>query len=150
MAVIDFIRDAGENLIRRRKNENSADPSAVVTRLKQLGLVIDDLEIIVEGEKAVLKGAARSFGDREKALIVVGNVKGIAKVEDQLSPETGPHGASFFHTVVRGETLADIAQQHYGNAELMDQILIANHPVITHPSALYPGQKLRVPPLNDS
>ena len=150
MAVIDFIRDAGENLIKRRKGEQQADSSAVVARLNQLGLTIDDLEIIVEGETATLKGFARNFGEREKAIIVVGNVKSIASVDDQLSPPAGPNGASFFHTVVKGETLADIAQQHYGDADMMDQILIANHPVITHPSALYPGQKLRVPPLNEA
>jgi len=150
MAVIEFIRDAGENLIKRRKGSSGADTSAVVSRLSQLGLKIKDLEITIDGETAIVKGSAQSFGDREKALIVVGNIKGISNVDDQLSPPSGPNGASYFHTVVRGETLADIAQQHYGDADMMDQILIANHPVITHPNALYPGQKLRIPPLNDS
>jgi len=50
-----------------------------------------------------------------------------------------------FHTVVRGETLSKIAQQHLGNANKYPAIFDANNPILTNPDKIYPGQVLRIP-----
>lgn len=150
MAIIHFVRDAGENLIKRSKDGHVLGTDALQQRLRQMGLHIKDLDISIKDELATVTGEVRNLGEREKAIIIIGNVKGIARVKDCFSPGLEGGASPYFHTVVRGESLADIALQHYGDAEMIDQILVANYPVITQATVLYPGQKLRVPPLNDS
>lgn len=150
MAIIHFVRDAGENLIKRAKDGSVLDTDALQQRLRQMGLRIKDFDISINGELATVTGEVKNLGEREKALIIIGNVKGIGRVKDHFLPALEGGASPYFHTVVRGETLADIALQHYGDAEKIDQILIANYPIITQATVLYPGQKLRVPPLNDA
>lgn len=148
MAKFQFVRDAGENLLKRRAG-GKLDTRAIDNRIKQMGLGINDLLLTISEDEVKAEGLARNFGDREKAILLIGNVRGIASVDDQIMPEHPSEAYSQFHTVIKGETLENIAQQYYGDEKKFDQILIANHPLITHPRGIYPGQKLRVPPLND-
>ena len=149
MARFQFVRDAGENLLKRRAS-GMIDIRAIDNKIKQMGLGISDLVLTIFEDEIRAQGIARNFGDREKAILLIGNVRGVASVDDQILPEQVDASYSQFHTVIKGETLESIAQQYYGDEKKFDQILIANHPLITHPRGIYPGQKLRVPPLNDS
>ena len=54
---------------------------------------------------------------------------------------------SQFHDVVKGDTLSAIAKKYYGDASKYPVIFEANKPMLTHPDKIYPGQKLRIPPL---
>ena len=56
-------------------------------------------------------------------------------------------GESQFHDVVRGDSLSAIAKEYYGNANKYMAIFEANKPMLSHPDKIYPGQKLRIPPL---
>jgi nucleoid-associated protein YgaU len=76
----------------------------------------------------------------------VGNTKGVARVDDQLSVETPAPEAVFF-TVQRGDTLSKIAKEQYGNAGKYMVIFEANKPMLKDPDRIYPGQALRIPPL---
>lgn len=49
------------------------------------------------------------------------------------------------HTVARGETLAAIAKQWYGAANLWSRIFEANRSQIIDPNRIFPGQLLRIP-----
>ena len=49
------------------------------------------------------------------------------------------------HTVVRGDTLAQIAQQWYGAANEWNRIFEANRFQIVNPNRIFPGQVLRIP-----
>jgi nucleoid-associated protein YgaU len=55
--------------------------------------------------------------------------------------------AAVFHTVERGDTLSGIAKKHYGSAMKYPVIFEANKPMLEHPDKIYPGQNLRIPPL---
>jgi nucleoid-associated protein YgaU len=50
-----------------------------------------------------------------------------------------------FYTVVKGDTLSKIAQQHYGSANKYPLIFEANKPMLKDPDEIYPGQVLRIP-----
>jgi LysM repeat protein len=53
------------------------------------------------------------------------------------------------YTVVKGDTLSKIAKEFYGNANKYPLIFEANKPMLSHPDKIYPGQMLRIPPLDD-
>ena len=54
------------------------------------------------------------------------------------------------YTVQKGDTLWKIAEVHYGKGQgaKYTQIFEANTPMLSHPDKIYPGQVLRIPPLN--
>jgi nucleoid-associated protein YgaU len=58
-----------------------------------------------------------------------------------------PEPEATFYTVQRGDTLSKIAREHYGNASKYPVIFEANQPMLREPDKIYPGQKLRIPPL---
>ena len=91
-----------------------------------------------------MKGQVATQEIREKIVLAVGNVEGIAKVEDRLEV-TSPQPAARYYTVVKGDTLSKVAKQHYGDANKYPQIFEANKPMLKHPDKIYPGQVLRIP-----
>ena len=52
------------------------------------------------------------------------------------------------YTVVKGDTLGKIAKEFYGNAAKYPLIFEANKPMLSHPDKIYPGQMLRIPPID--
>ncbi len=54
------------------------------------------------------------------------------------------------HVVEKGDTLSKIAKAVYGNANKYMAIFKANQPMLSDPDKIYPGQTLRIPPLDDA
>jgi nucleoid-associated protein YgaU len=153
MGLIDFIKDAGELIFGQTKEPPSADvnaesaASAALTKsVTDLGIPIENLSIQVKGDVAMVSGTAKSQADREKVVLAVGNIKGIAQVDDQIAVETREAEATFY-TVQRGDTLSKIARELYHDASKYPVIFEANRPMLKDPDKIYPGQKLRIPPL---
>ena len=153
MGLIDFVRSAGEKIF--GSGEAAASPtkdeavlSKRATALEQhvgkLGLPVEGLKIKVADDVAYVRGTVATQEQREKIVLVVGNVEGIAKVEDRLEV-TSPQPEGRYYTVAKGDTLSKIAKQHYGDANKYGQIFEANKPMLKHPDKIYPGQVLRVP-----
>jgi nucleoid-associated protein YgaU len=153
MGLIDFIKDAGELIFGRATEAPSGDAKeeadagvALAKSLTTLGIPVEDLSVQVKGDIATVSGKAKSQADREKAVLVVGNTKGIAQVDDQITVET-PEPEATYYTVQRGDTLSKIAREHYSDASKYPRIFEANRPMLKDPDKIYPGQKLRLPPL---
>jgi nucleoid-associated protein YgaU len=153
MGLIDFIKDAGEMLFGQGKEATAGDTKAeadasdaLKKTLSTLGIPLDNLSIQVNGDKATVSGAAMNQADREKAVLVIGNTKGIAQVDDQITVAKSEPEAKFY-TVERGDTLSKIAREQYGDASKYPTIFEANRPMLKDPDKIYPGQKLRIPPL---
>ena len=91
-----------------------------------------------------MHGTAATQETREKVVLALGNVEGIAKVNDAMQVASAS-AASRFYTVQKGDTLSKIAKEQYGDANKYPQIFEANKPMLTHPDKIYPGQKLRIP-----
>ena len=71
---------------------------------------------------------------------------GVATVNDKMEVED-PQPEAQYHEVVSGDNLSKIAKNFYGDANKYPLIFEANKPMLTHPDKIYPGQLLRIPPL---
>ena len=153
MGLIDFIRSAGEKVF--GTGEAAAAPTtdeavlskratALEEHVRGLALPVEGLKIKVAGDVAYVKGTTTTQEAREKVLLAVGNVEGIARVEDRIDVAT-PQPEARFYTVVKGDTLSAIAKKQYGDANQYPKIFEANKPMLRHPDKIYPGQVLRLP-----
>ena len=153
MGLIDFVRAAGEKIF--GTSDASAAPTkdegvlskratALEDHVQSLRLPVEGLKIKVADDVAYVKGLVATQEIREKVVLAVGNVEGIAKVEDRLEV-TSPQPEARYYTVTKGDTLSKIAKQHYGDANKYPQIFEANKPMLKHPDKIYPGQVLRIP-----
>ena len=164
MGLIDFVKEAGQKLglgggepeEKKKQAEGGAvatvdqdkidrrRAAALVDLLEKMELEIEDLSVRVDGDVAALSGKARSQAEREKAVLVVGNTAGIARVDDGLTVAE-PEPEATYYTVVAGDTLSKIAKEQYGNAMEYNRIFDANRPMLSDPNKIYPGQVLRIP-----
>ena len=55
--------------------------------------------------------------------------------------------ATKIYEVVSGDSLSKIAKREYGNANEWKRIFDANQDLLKDPDKIYPGQKLKIPPL---
>jgi nucleoid-associated protein YgaU len=140
MGLWSFVKDAGKSLFGSKAEAATVpDAAALKQEVKDLGLNADAVEIKVEGDKVVVKGDSLTAEEKEKVILAVGNVAGVAQVEAETAEEP------VFHTVVKGDTLSAIAKKTLGNANRYNEIFEANRPMLTHPDKIYPGQMLRIP-----
>jgi nucleoid-associated protein YgaU len=148
MGLLDFVQDAGENLLAKvRGTPTDAEVEQALTRQVQgLGIAGGDLQIRFSDGVATVQGTARSQEEREKIVLAVGNTKGVARVDDQLKVER-PEPEAKLYTVKRGDSLSKIAKREYGDAMKYPVIFEANTPMLKDPDKIYPGQVLRIPPL---
>lgn len=135
----------GEQEVNERM-ENEKAARKLEETIQNLHLEAKDLKITIENEMAIVSGLAVDQATREKVLLVVGNVEGISQVDDKMEVEK-EEPESVFHTVERGDTLGKIAEEHYGLANKYMVIFEANKPMLSEPDKIYPGQVLRIPPL---
>jgi nucleoid-associated protein YgaU len=144
MGIWDFIKEAGEFLgIGGAKADEPPKPEDLQANIKKLGLPAEGLQIKVEGDKVIVSGKAPSQEVKEKIILALGNVAGVAKVEDNIETPSGEQAT--FYTVQKGDTLSAIAKKQYGDPNKYNTIFEANKPMLTHPDKIYPGQVLRIP-----
>lgn len=74
---------------------------------------------------------------------------GVTSSEDVLEGGGGGSLGVRMHTVVRGDTLSDIAKRFYGKAGMWPILFEANRDKLDNPDLIHPGQELRIPPLED-
>lgn len=142
MAILDFIKDAGEKLA--EIGQDAVLAQKIEERIIKHGVKVKDLQVVVKEDQVFLKGTPGTIEDREKALLLAGNVRGIAKVTDALVVK-GDLGRTRYHVVAKGDTLSGISKKMYGDANKYMKIFEANKPMLDHPDKIYPGQVLRVP-----
>lgn len=164
MGLFSFIKNAGAKVFGSKKNtkdknvvvskenekdeelENQKAAEKLETTVKDLNLKVENLKIHIKNDMATITGKAYDQSTKEKVVLVVGNVEGIAQVDDNMEVENKEPEA-VFHTVERGDTLGKIAKEHYGSANKYPEIFEANKPMLTDPDKIYPGQVLRIPAL---
>ena len=149
--MFDFAKEAGQalrNAIGGGKDDVSAQELAETLRAK--GVTIENGRISIQGDTATINGVADSQAEKEKAILILGNTKGVARVNDQIQVRAGETvqqvgQASRFYQVKSGDTLSKIAKDVYGDANQYPQIFEANRPMLKDPDEIYPGQVLRIP-----
>ena len=151
MGLFSFIKGAGSKLFKKKDKEESSAPvelskeDALKAEVSRLGIPCEEL-CIDFADHVIVTGTAPTNADREKIILAVGNVEGVASVSDNISV-TNPEPESTFHEVKSGDTLSKISLAVYGDAMKYNIIFEANQPMLEHPDRIYPGQILRIPAL---
>jgi nucleoid-associated protein YgaU len=158
MGMFSFLKDIGEKLFGTGSAQaavtaaNAAKPTdeeiakALKAKVDGLGLDVTELDVTFSEGKAYVQGKTTSQAVREKVILAVGNSMGVSEVHDNIAVAT-PEPEAQFYEVAKGDTLSKIAKQFYGDANKYNAIFEANKPMLSHPDKIYPGQKLRIPPL---
>ena len=156
MGFFDFVKDAGEKLFGGGEPSATEKAEILTKTINDLGLdVVSHPKVIVNDDEAHVYGITPSQELREKIVLAAGNTEGIARVDDRMkvrapaAPEPwGAQGAAGeVHTVVSGDSLSRIAKHFYGDAMKYPTIFERNKPMLTDPDRIYPGQVLRIPPI---
>ena len=174
MGIFDFIKNAGNKVFKRDKDDDGDSVEDVRRHLASHGVSTQDVTIMVDGEKVTLMGYVPTMDVKEKTVLLAGNIDGISKVDDRLhvgvrpgkatgavagstqgtgtgkvamSPDEtpGPQWQSRIYTVEKGDTLSAISKKMYGDASDYNIIFEANKPMLADPDKIYPGQVLRIP-----
>ncbi|SDH74368.1 peptidoglycan-binding protein LysM [Alloyangia pacifica] len=138
MGLFSFLKGKGKKL----GTEPTPAKAELEGELDSLGLDKTgvDIEVDPESSKVTIKGQPKDQETREKMILAVGNIEGVAAVEDEAE---GP--APVFHTVEEGENLWKIAEATLGDGARFNEIFEANKPMLSDPDKIYPGQVLRIP-----
>ncbi len=175
MGLFNFVKSVGEKL---GLGEQAPDAQSIKTALDGLNLGTENVTVAVENGKAILTGAVKDQATLEKAILAVGNLHSIESVNtDNLKVENGQKSASnqtaqastaqtssasqpsgsqpaepHFYEVKKGDTLWKIAEEVYGkgHGDKNKIIFEANKPMLKSPEKIFPGQKLRIPDLNQA
>ena len=159
MGLFSFIKEAGEKLFGSAHAAGAAAAStqaeldakaaeAISVYIAAQNLGVNDVAVRFDGTagRVTVTGTAPTQAAKEKVTLCCGNVASVTSVDNQMSVIQAEPEAQY-HDVVRGDTLSAIAMKYYGDANKYPVIFQANKPMLTHPDKIYPGQKLRIPPL---
>ncbi len=161
MGVFSFLKDAGAKVFGKDNDEAAtkaaaAKDAASAENLERqrgvalrgvvdaIGIPIENMDLKVSGDKATIYGQVQEQAHKEKLILALGNVNGIASVDDRLTV-TNKEPEADFYEVKSGDSLSKIAKKYYGDAKAYDAIFEANKPMLKDPDKIYPGQMLRVP-----
>ncbi len=138
MGLWNFVKGAGKSIF--GGGDETASAETLNKEVADLGIDTTGLDIKVDGDKVTVSGGDNlSAEEREKVILAVGNVEGVAEVEAEVDNEPK------FHTVEKGDTLWAVAEKALGNGARYKEIFEANKPMLTDPDRIYPGQNLRIP-----
>lgn len=152
MGLFSFLKNAGSKILRDKAEKNNSKKEAIdKNREKALehkvlhsGIEVENLDLELQGDQVTVYGHTSSQANREKIILLLGNVQGIAAVDDRISVVNTEAEATFY-TVESGDSLSKIAKSHYGDALKYMVIFEANQPLLEDPNKIYPGQVLRIP-----
>jgi nucleoid-associated protein YgaU len=150
MGFFDFISDAGKKLL-GKGDDSAAIKEEIESSFSELP--VDGLTVTVEGDTVTLAGVAQNYPTREKAILIAGNVEGIAQVNadqlvtlEQISEDNVREmPEEIFYSIAKGDTLWAIADKFYDDGSKYTHIVDANLEVIKNADLIYPGQMIRIP-----
>ena len=152
MGLLDFVANIGKKVF----PANVKPEEAAIKIKKEIDaaqLNIKDLTVVMANETCALGGECPDFIAYQKAILIAGNIEGVANVDAQnfkiavaTSEKTEPEVE--YYTIVKGDNLSKIAKKFYGDANKYPKIFEANKEVIKDPDLIFPGQKIRIPALD--
>ncbi len=157
MGLFSFIKDAGAKLFGHKEEEVVASKSIqeinfekaqkLMANINAEGLPVEDLNVVIDGERALVFGSVPDIKTKEIVILMVGNTEGVAEVDDRMDVKSD-EAESRFYTVKKGDYLSKISKEVYGDASKYNVIFEANKPMLKDPDLIYPGQVLRIPELD--
>jgi nucleoid-associated protein YgaU len=141
MGLFDFVKEIGHKLFNR--DEEAAEK--IKKHIEAMNPGITGLEVNYTNGVVSLSGQAASAEAMEKAVLMAGNVQGVADVKiDGLQAPPVKEKVEYY-IIKKGDTLSAIAKQFYGKANDYPKIFEANREVIKDANLIFPGQKIRIP-----
>ena len=139
MGLFDFVVDAGKKLGLVGGGSGKANPAKIeatasaslIKEIQKHGLEVRDLGVQFQDSVAVVTGEVDTQEVGEKVILVVGNVEGVAQVEDRLTV-VNPQPQAVFHTVggvTRSPRSQGLLRERYEVAGHFE----ANRPMLTDP-----------------
>jgi len=148
MGLFDFVKDVGRQIF--DTDAEAADNIKQHLEIKTTG--ISNLDVKFDDGVVTLCGDCNSQATKDTAVLIAGNIKGVAKViSDDLKAPPPPAKQkqkapeAEFYTIVSGDTLGAIAKRFYGKASMYTKIFEANREIISDPNKIYPGQTIKIP-----
>ena len=114
MGFFSFLKNAGAKIFSNKAaaNDETAKVDKIIA-LKEavlnLELDINDFDIDIDGDTVNVKGVTDSQEIREKVILALGNVRGVATVVDEIEVVT-PEPEAVFYEVKSGDSLSKIAK----------------------------------------
>ena len=152
MGMFSFLSDAGKKIMGKGDDGEAIKKEIEdsFTELPVIGLVV-----AVDDDTVTLAGVANDIATREKAILIAGNVEGVANVnaDELVSPEIIASAnvrdlpEPVFYTIAKGDTLWGISTDFYKDGAKYPMIVEANLEVIKDADKIYPGQAIRIPTL---
>lgn len=154
MPLFSFVRDAGASIFGADEEaaESQVRSRRIKDHLRHFDLRVDGIEAELEGDTLVLTGEADTLREKNRILATAGNVRGIGSIDDRITLDASEPAADAetpFYTVQSGDYLSKIAREVHGDANKYGLLFEANRPMLESPDAIYPGQVLVVPALED-
>ncbi len=167
MGIFDFVKEAGaklgfggghdsrdEGVEKLGADMQDEDPvlanrmrgNALARAVMGHGFEVEDLRVDYADGTATVFGKVTDQATGERVVLALGNVAGVARVDDRIEVAE-PAPEAVFYTVQGGDSLSKIALAHYGDAMKYPVIFEANKPMLENPDRIYPGQVLRIPAL---
>lgn len=141
MGLFDFAKDIGKKLFAHEAEAGEK----IKEEIERDNPGIKNLHVGYQDGVVSLSGEADTQEAMEKAVLMAGNVKGVAEVKaDQLRAPPQTTQVEFY-VIQKGDTLSGIAKQVYGDANAYWRIFEVNREVIKDPDLIFPGQKIRIP-----
>lgn len=155
MGLFSFLKNAGSKILGDDAAENEAKAiaaeeakahreSLLESIVQSTGIGIENLDIDLTEDIVVVYGQTESQSDKEKVVLVLGNIEGVSAVDDRISV-VNVEPEALFYTVEKGDSLSKIAKAQYGDAMKYMVLFEANQPLLSDPNKIYPGQVLRIP-----
>jgi len=163
MGLFSFLKGSGKDDLKKKEEElaakaaidqaNAAAQQAILHSQKvlwlesivnNLNVPVTDLSVQLDGDTVIVNGNVATQADKEKIILALGNVNGVAVVDDQLVAEAQEEESAFYE-VKSGDSLSKIAKAYYGDPMKYPLIFEANKPMLKDPDKIYPGQQLRIP-----
>ncbi len=163
MGLFSFLKNAGAKVLTKKNAATVSDAETerleteLMNRQKvillngvvdSLGIKTKDFDLEYSDETVTAYGSVKTQADKEKIILALGNVSGVAAVDDRMVVTGKTKKAKIeahMHEVQKGESLSKIAKKYYGDASKYTVIFEANQPLLKDPNKIYPGQMLRIP-----
>jgi len=103
MGVFDFLKSAGAKICGQGDDGDQTKPLS--QHLREHGIDPSSIDFKFEGDgTVVMTGTVKDQDTREKAVVIVGNVEGVARVDDRL--RIAQAGADFGNVVAASSTVS--------------------------------------------
>ncbi len=154
MGLFDFVKGAGEKIFHTEEKAAAAEAAENLAERQKgnqilrfvlgMQLPVKELKVEFDDGVATVHGKADNTAVKENIIVGIGNIDGVAQVDDRMTVERVTPEAVFY-TVKSGDSLSKIAKAHFGDAMRYNEIFDANKPMLKNPDQIYPGQVLRIP-----